>query len=361
MKSWSDNPIHGNFVIKVFCDTNILVYLIDHTYESLNKLIQLLIASPFIQVVSSKYVIFEFVGVRKREHYLRIAAEKSPKNPEGKINFSSLIKYVDEFNSPHAPFADLAEEIQKNINNEIERLFEEFSIDYEYSDLHKDQLNPTFDVCLNSKLANQDSLVLVSSVLPFPQITNDNVYILTNDTKFVTHFKDSDLKGIFSKYKIPYPQLAYMEQFNFVSGNSINLTAERDNEELKNFVNEQTIKFLKQSELFLGEIIMPRSLTIPENIICFKVKKEREWRNDVYITVISKNLEFIYTVKRKIDHFEHQRTKITDGQIFTSDGLSHIAFKAFELDEDGNEKSVENEILNALKEEGNLVFIHPDS
>ncbi len=115
---------------------------------------------------------------------MRLAADSYLKLPDGKINFSSLIKYKDGYNVPKANFEDLSPNIQKEVNEEVEKISTEFGIKYDYSSLHEDQLAPTFDVCLTSKISNQDSLVLVSSVLPQPRTTYDNVVLLTND-KFV--------------------------------------------------------------------------------------------------------------------------------------------------------------------------------
>ncbi|UPT67958.1 MAG: hypothetical protein M0D57_04660 [Sphingobacteriales bacterium JAD_PAG50586_3] len=150
-KVWSDSPIHEAFSIKFFTDTNLLVYLVDHTYPNLNNFIAILNSVGFTRVISSQYVMFEFVGVRKREHYLRVVADNSQKTPDGKINFGSLIKYQNKYDAPNVVFEDSILLVKKEVDNELESIIRDYNIDYTYSSLHQDQLSPTFDICLSFK------------------------------------------------------------------------------------------------------------------------------------------------------------------------------------------------------------------
>lgn len=71
MKSWSTQI--DTFKIKVFLDTNILCYLVDNTYPALTSFIDTLNKLPVVDIISSDFVLTEFIGVRKQEHYLRCA------------------------------------------------------------------------------------------------------------------------------------------------------------------------------------------------------------------------------------------------------------------------------------------------
>lgn len=358
MKEWSDSPVHEKFAIKFFVDTNLLIYLVDNTFQSLNEFIEILNDSGFARVVSSKYVIFEFVGARKREHYLRIAAENSKKTPNGQINFGSLYKYRDSYNAPNAVFEESIEKIQKEVKAELEKIARDHSINFEYSSLHEDQLQPTFDVCLTSKISNQDSLVLVSSVLPQSKKT-DSVILLTNDSTFVSSFANGNVKDTLAQHSISIPQILAIDNIP----NNIRLTDQTE----RAILEERTRSFLgslitsKLNSLYLGTTFTPDNANFPLNCICFKLVESYNLSQNVYVTIISKNLDFIYTTKSRVASFWHNGEALAHGFISPNDQKINVSCKVQTLDDGGNEADLPQGVMTELKAEGNLVFIHPDS
>lgn len=363
MQPWSDSPVHKDFRVRFFTDTNLLIYLVDNTYPTLTEFFDILKDSPFVELVSSRYVIFEFVGVRKREHYLRAASDKVLTLPNGQINFSSLIKYKDGYDIPNIKFEDVIADIQKEVNSEVEKILTEFKINYQYSQFHEDQLSPTFDVCLSSKFSNQDSLVLVSSVLPLPNTTYDNIVLLTNDSAFTNSFETGQIKETLDNHSISCPKVYSINNIPISSGGNIDLKVNNERAALENKTNQKILEIIseKMKDFFMGRTFTPNNQNLPDGVVPFKLIKNFSVKSNIYITVIGKNLDFIYTSKNKIASLQHNGTALNDGFVSPADKKINVAFRIQDTNENGEEVAVNAEIVNALRAEGNFVFIHPDS
>ncbi|MCB0749465.1 MAG: hypothetical protein KDC90_18550, partial [Ignavibacteriae bacterium] len=125
MENWSDTPVIEDFKIKYFLDTNILIFLIDDTYSGISKAFDILNKLQFVDLVSSKFVIFEFVGVRKKEHFLRICVN------DYNVNISTLLKFGSKgFNIPEVNFDDVQPTIKTLVEDELEKITNDFGIVY---------------------------------------------------------------------------------------------------------------------------------------------------------------------------------------------------------------------------------------
>lgn len=360
MEAWSDT-VHDKFCIKVFLDTNILVYLLDSTFPNLDNFIRLLSGTPFAELVSSKYALFEFVSVRKREHHLRSVYNKLRENGE-KINFSSLIKYRDD--DKFVPFEEVKNAIKIGVNEEIEDIVTNFNINFEYSDFHEEQFYPAFDICLTSKIDSQDSMILVSSVLPVPGIKNDNVFLLTNDLAFSNAIQQLNTDSLNKDFPFKLPKLGYTPNITEVD---LRLTVSRseilNSEQLADKTNQLLLANLKEMnrDLFLGQTFSSHGENIPSNIICFKLIADKELLNDIHITIIDKNMNYIIHSKKKVGFWLNGKKAPLGFRRTEEDNRFNISFKLTDCDEDGNETAIEQEIIDIIKQEGNLIFIHPDS
>jgi hypothetical protein len=316
-----------------------------------------------VEMVSSKYVIFEFVGVRKREHYLRAAAAKTATLPNGKINFTSILKYKDGYSMPDIKFEEVVAEIQKEVNIEVEKISTDFKINYQYSSFHEDQLSPTFDVCLTSKISNQDSLVLVSSVLPFPKTSYDNVVLLTNDSSFVSSFESAQITNTLGNHSVSAPKVYSVEKISLKGGGHINLVVPNQKQALEVLTKQKITELIleKHSENFMGITFTPNNQNLPEGVIPFKLKKNYPVRNNIYITIIGKNLDFIYTSRNKVIALQHNGNELNTGYVSPVDNKINVAFKINDIDENGAELAVDPVIVTEIRTDGNYVFVHPDS
>jgi hypothetical protein len=360
VKAWSDTPLDGYFSLRFFLDTNLLVYLIDETFPSVNRFFAALSGNPFVELISSDYVVFEFIGVRKREHYLRIAAS-TLKNRSGEINFSSLCKFRNDYNCPGVDFSKVAPSIRQRVQDEIEKIRTDYKIDVEYGSLHQDQLQPTFDVCLSSKLQNQDCLVLVSSVLPGRGIKDENVVFLTNDGDMVN--EASQVRDALAAHSIEPPRLFPITSFGVDKGKKLCLTAEVEPAVMQETINRNVLELIAAapalSGRYLGRTFEPKSPNLPHGCVCFKLVENHLLPEKVYVSVISKDLDFVYTTKNRVESFRSNNTPVTAGVTLPPDKKNNISFIINDQDADGNPLGAD--VIGALRGGGNLVFVHPDS
>lgn len=358
METWSHSPVK-EFKITFFVDTNILCFLVDSTYSTLNDFFDYIKQNQLIDLISSEYVLLEFVGVRKREHYLREALNKS--NELGKsINLSSLLKYHNQFSLPEIDFYSLLPQIKKNIDFEKEKISSEFGISFNCN-FHQKLINPTSDICLSSKISKEDSLVLISSILPDDSTSNKNVILLTSDSDFNSWFNDlsinESINSIFETYEIDKPDLQYIKEINGFDNKKFNLTECIDTSIVVDNFNLYVCDNLKRklNNLYIGDTFSPKNDNFPNDCLSIKIKTNLPILNNKYITIISKDLNFIYNLGHQVS-FWNNGAEIDD-EFVASDDNSHLSVKLTISEKEPDRSN----ILNRLKEAGNLIFYHPDN
>jgi predicted nucleic acid-binding protein len=360
MEAWSHTSVK-EFKTTFFVDTNILSYLIDETYPLLNEFVNYLKASPIINLVSSEYVLLEFIGIRKREHYLREAIIQSQESGKT-INISSLLKKHDQFDLPEIDFYSLLPDIRKKVDAEKERITSEFGITF-YNGFHQGLFKPTSDICLSSKISKEDSLVLASSVLPNEGEKNSNVILITNDNDFHKWFNEGnltqDIDNIFQNHAISKPNLQHIAKLEGNNTQKFNLT--RNDESVENVINGLTIYLhenlkRKLKNLFLGKTFLAKNENFPQDCICLKAEISKSIPNHKYLTVIDKNLDFIYNIEHKVSFWNNGKEILDNGFISTKNN-NNLSFR-LNIDDSISEKPI---ILARLKEPDNLIFLHPNN
>ncbi|OLE51737.1 MAG: hypothetical protein AUG51_21525 [Acidobacteria bacterium 13_1_20CM_3_53_8] len=396
LQPWSDSITEDHFRVRFFFDTNLLIYLLDNKYQSLNDFIEVLNGpySPFVELVSSRYVIFEFVGVRKKQHYQRIVIENLAKTPkridtliDGFQNFRDSDKYYlhhEEFDD--IKFKNVIADIKTKVEAELDKVINEFNIKYDFSSFHVDQLDPTFEICLSSKISNYDGLVLISSVLPTPNSVSHNVMFLTADTNLISFYDPEQIKDCLSKHSIPLPEVHNIASLKIAKAGIVksekknkdvtNLKMTNKKEDIQETVKDMILRIIKTRlrSNYLGTTVEAKNLNIPKDIIFIKlvknyplVKKIEEITNpssnkEIFMTVISKDLDFIYTTKKKVEAFWHKNSQITSGYKLPANKKDVIvSFSVKDEDDEKHEIPVEQPILDSIRAKDNLVFIHPDS
>lgn len=357
MEDWSDIPL-SNFRIKIFLDTNLLAYLVDETYPKLTEAIKFFRDLPFVDLASSEFVIYEFFGIRKREHYLREVIQE-----RGAKDISSLLKYRDSYRVPGLSYNSIMAKVKATIEGEIGKIVNDFGIIYSEHTFHENLLKPTIDICLASEISKEDSLVLVSAVYPNENYANgkaDHTMLLSNDESFCNSFNNTEVNANFDNHSLEKPLVQYIRSIQNSSNGSLNLV--EDN--VQNVKKELTQKILdiiqeKNKRYYLGETFTPtKSSQLPNNVICFKLRPDKQITNDkLYVTIVSKSLNFIYSTKHSVD-FWHNGASISS-EFQSSEGDSNISFKV--KIEETDESQRDTTILAQLKLPNNLIFIHPDS
>jgi hypothetical protein len=361
METWSDLPVRDRFRIKFYLDTNILAYLVDNTYSGLTQTINYLKNSEFADLVSSKYVIFEFVGIRKREHYLQKVLDKSKSSVSERVNISSLLKYKDNFNAPEVKFEDVQADIKTTVETELQNITTNFGIDYSANILHDSLLSPTFDINLSSKVSKEDSLVLTSAVWTDATTKESFVVLASNDQQFFESYDTSLLNPVFTSHGLTPPVIEHLRDIKLLSGTKVNLTDSNDDAILTTFLPSKLTELIlaKNKSLYLGKTFPPAGAGFPTDAICFKLQPNTPLNNNIYLTIIGKNLDLIYSVKCPVtDFFNNSPTPIATYP-FTNAAEVNIAFTPKD-DATGTPLSLDAAIINRLREEGNLIFINPD-
>jgi hypothetical protein len=359
METWSHSPVK-DFKTTFFVDTNILCYLIDETYPMLNKFIKYLKDSPIVELISSEYVLLEFTGIRKREHYLREALSQTQKLGKS-VNLSSLLKYHNQFSLPEIDFHSLLPNIKTNVDAEKDRISSEFGITFK-SGFHKNLFNPTSDICLSTKISKEDSLVLVSSILPSEGNINRNVIFLTNDADFHDWFYEKEVNpnidAIFQQHDIPKPDLQHLKKIKGNNGQVHNLTENVDLKDIIESINTYLKNNLSQrlNKLFVGISFKSRDNGIPNDCMCLEATSNNFILNNKHITIIGKDIDFVYNSECKVSFWNNGQAISNEG--FTpTEGNNYLSFK-LQIDDAIQDKSA---ILAKLRDAGHLIFIHPDN
>lgn len=356
----SDKPI-DHFRIKFFLDTNILTYLIDNSFSGLSKALEYFKNCIFTDLISSHYVIFEFVGIRKREHYQRDVLAKNSEQ-DSSVSASSLSREIDEFNCPVVRFADVKLTIEEKVRDELKKIVNDYGIVYENNLLHNKLLQPTFDINLGSRISKEDSLVLVSSIWPDELTLESFIFLLSNDREFVKAYSEVDLNSIFSNYSLSNPILEHLKSMQLDAKHCLNLTDDSENHKLQQFLPNKVKELLinKNESLFLGKTVRcGNSANFPRDVVCFKLNSNTELNQGIFITFIGKDLDFIYTTRTKVDDFWDQTSIQNYPYVKTS--KCDISFRPLELDDNGDQIRLPDNVISKLRETGNLVFINPDS
>ena len=96
------------------------------------------------------------------------------------------------------------------------------------------------------------------------------------------------------------------------------------------------------------------------DVFCFELISDKQLTSNIYITVIGKDLDFIYTTKHRVTEFWNNKP-IKNYPFVCSANASNISFKIYEVDSSGKNVALSMQKMNKLREKGNLVFVHPDT
>lgn len=233
--------IEPRYIVNVYLDTNILLDYIEGNFPSLNISIKYLADNSFVHLRSSHYVLFELVENRKA----RLFFEKTKKPDD--IYKKGMIKR-NWSNNGHDYF-EFSNEIKEQITKDIIHLKDELNIDFDEHVLHEGLLHPSNEVCLNTKISKEDSLVTVSCMNPQQDEPSlEYCLILTHDRQYFKSFNDSvaTISRILESRSIKAPKLLNVVQFPLNSaGGSIdlyNITSSTKVKELWNQVIQNSLK-----------------------------------------------------------------------------------------------------------------------
>ncbi|GAK37276.1 hypothetical protein [Bacteroides graminisolvens] len=347
--------VDDKFRINIFLDTNILIDVLDGTFTNLNHSINFLISSDFVTLKSSHYVMFEMVENRKWNHFAKEVVRHT-----GTIE-SVRKKYNWKING--IKYSDHKENIQQKVLIEKEKIVRDFTIIWEENVLHNELLAPTLDLCLESTISREDSLVLLSSVFPKERQKEEQVLLMSRDKEFNKSCNEIDIKSIFSKHDIYVPEMIktgclfcnkYPKQIN------LNASNQHTKSEIEQFWKQKIIETIvnKNKESFLGYTYSFK-LVAGKDCVFFKLAKKTFLHNNIGLIIIGKDLDFIYSTYVISDFWNNE--KIDNYPLVDDNNELPISFKPYDKDDKGNMIEFQNlNLLSKMREKGNLVFVNDD-
>lgn len=354
--------INDSLRIKIALDTQILAYLVDNTYPSLTYFIKALSENPFVDIVCSKFAIYEFIGIRKLEHYLRCLVTETQKKG-GTLNFSSAIKYKSEFDSPELKYIDTYETVKSEVEKELKLIYDDFGIIYESINIHNHLWKPHQDLVLSTKISKEDSLLLLSTIFPDELFREEFLILFTNDSQFHKAFNDTKWAEIqdnlFKTHSLIKPNIHSLKACELADKSVINFTETNENEKIlafaNTFVHEQINE--KNNAFSLGKTInCACNDELKKQLLCFELENEKELVENIYLSILTKDFKLYHHAVKLSDFYCHGKLTLPykSGEDQKSKEISTKL-----TNEEGD--NIDELLMNEIASTGNLVFIHPDS
>ncbi|MDQ3130497.1 MAG: hypothetical protein M3Q99_07025 [Acidobacteriota bacterium] len=388
MESWSE-PFSNYFTIRIFLDTNILSFYIDKDYESLNRALEILADSPFAVLLSSEAVLLELANVRKRLHHIQAIKNKFPKEVDNKPKNNSFTFRIAQFfitlgrthsttsmdikkiyetikrseDCAELPYLDIKVDVKNKVLQEINDLKRDPKIEYDNNKFHAEMYEKSVEICLSSTISRHDSLVLISALLPEILNPETHILILTKDKDFTTAFRDFGLETTLNNLGLIKPNIERITSLSLTTGiqTQIDLTNIKTENHINNFWVKKLIELIlqKNKSLFLGYTYVPDDLsTSPANCVDFKLQANTPLNNNANLTIISRNLDFVYNVKVPIEEFWNNSRINT--YPFIHNEVRNISFIAFDYGANDSVVPTNPLIISRLRENGHLVFLQPE-
>ena len=354
MEKWSAQL--EKFTINFFVDTNILVYLVDGKYPSLTAFIKALSEAPVVGLYASEYVLSEFIGVRKQEDYFQAVIDKS--RQEGKtINLSEFLRHNKTYEIKDYDYDSLKDVVKQKVDEEIDRVTHEFGITFLRNNNNL-LVGPMKEVCLSTKISKEDSLVLVSSLFrEKEEIITEPVILLTNDGDFCKYANLSKeyIGSVLAEEGLLNPGVEHVNTIGRVANCKKIRNLTQEIEDINKCVADYLTACMKElfGEYYIGNTLKVNFKNAPAHTLGIDVKAP-ELKNGLFIAIVSKDMDYIYCPRVQADF--HKGLDSIGEKFVPQKDDSHVSFVC-----DTEEVVVSDEIFNRLNDDGNLVFIHPDS
>jgi len=341
--------IEPKYIVNVYLDTNILLDYIEGNYPSLNISIEYLAGNPFVHLRSSHYVLFELVENRKA----RLFFEKT-KKPDDKYK-KGMIKR-NWSNNGH-DYLEFSNDIKEQVMKDVTHLKDDLNIDFNEHVLHEGLLYPSNEVCLNTKISKEDSLVTVSCMNPKLNEPLDYCLILTHDRQYYNSFSaaQTDISKILENRNIKIPKLINVVQFPLNStGSYTDLYNITSSTKVKELWNHMILNSLKEMliDAYIGRTYKFGTKGIPTKCIYINAEESigKELRSSDGLICISKDLEQYKIIS---GDKENPLTYWNMGKSVTLPVLiENEPYFSFYI------KNLKDEDLKWMREKGNIVFYY---
>lgn len=219
--------VDEKFRVNIYLDTNILVDYSEKNFPLLNSSIELLAESPFVNLRSSHFVLFEYMEVRKANMFRgKLLSQEMRSAWRRFLAFACCGKRERDYNKAYIKkcrwsiggedYETYESEIAEQVEKEVIFIKEELSIDFDEHVLHRQLMAPTVNLCLHSKLSKEDSLIILSCVLPKEDDPLSNCAILSRDKDMFKSFeeKKQEINQLFKTNGLKTPVLVKGSEIN---------------------------------------------------------------------------------------------------------------------------------------------------
>jgi hypothetical protein len=377
MKDWSIAKPLDNWRIKLYFDTNVLIFLSDKTHIGLNHSVNYLNSiSPFVDLISSEYALFEFLENRKKKHYKKHLKDNRISESNrviDSINFITrfvgfrIVKSDSKFkwnnyysyNISGFSYLNIYQEINQKVEDEIKSLREEIGVVYHENIFNSNLFEPTKQLCLSSRVSRQDCMITTSASFPNDTLKMKDIVIWTCDHDYYKAFHEcTEVENIFKENK---PLIEWTNDLKFVlkSGKvrSLNLESNPQEETVKDVIKNKIIQYIrsKNSNLFIG---ITDKAPNAVDVIYISTEVNLQFPSDgIYLTIIGKNLDFIISSKL-VEAFWNDGQAVAEADFPNINIGSVISAKWNYTDSHENLRA---DIIASLKEPGHLVFFSAEN
>lgn len=288
------------------------------------------------------------------------------KKEDGHVNFSSVLKYKNEFDTPELKYTDAYENVKKAVEEELIKIDSDFGIIYENVDIHNGLWKPHQQLVLSTRISKEDSLLLLSSVFPESLRKEEHLVLLTNDNQFYNALcgekEVETCNKVFKENGLTKPYTYYLKKMTLKQATALNLidyNSGLTEENINNFAKKFIVEHIKEKNksTLLGEVISCAcNEELKKRLLCFQLNEGQELVANLYISILTKDF-ILYNHPTKLSNFKCYGD-ITLPYTSTEDEKSkEISIEL--VDKDGN--SLDEALMKNVTSVGNLVFMHPDS
>lgn len=332
------------FKVNIFLDTNILDDYAINANSNILCSLEYLAQCPFVSLKSSHFIKYELTELLKAQYFNKkingsmeiTQGEKADIRKNWTLNGQSYLAFKDE--------------IKENVEQSLVKI--ETKLDFKFDDLklHNKITAPTCEICLNTRISKEDSLVLVSSMSPNGVDTIDFSGILSNDSQYNRAFSESknNVISAFSTHGLNVPVFLSTKSLN----GKVNIyDKEFSVDTLHKLWNSIILDLIakKLGDSFIGKTYKFGNRGVSAQCVYVNLGKDR---NVVpahnWITLIANDLSFYKTLKAET-YWSMDEQQITLPYTFKTE--HKISF----LPRPGEMSSEE---LKKLREKGNYVFMY---
>ena len=206
-------------------------------------------------------------------------------------------------------------------------------------------------------------MVLLSRVFPKEKQKEEQVLLMSRDKEFNKSCNEIDIRSIFSKHDLYVPEMirtGYLFCNKHPKKINLNASHQHTQDEIEQFWKQKIIETIvnKNKDSFLGYTYSFKPAA-GEGCVFFKLQKNTPLNNNIGLTIIGKDLDFVYSTHIISDFWSNQ--KIDNYPLVDDNKELPISFRPYDKDDKGNViEFQDSDLLSKMREKGNLVFVNDD-